>query len=95
MHRCSVEQLTQYSLLPAQVSLREYVKVEDNLYTVDTKALVPEDRLQHEKILTFPVCFLHLTHNWCIMWKDDDRDKVLTFPLQGTSALLNLRPFLM
>ncbi|KAL8560360.1 hypothetical protein ACOMHN_006091 [Nucella lapillus] len=35
------------------VSLTEYVKVEDNLYLVDNKALVPEDKLQHDKILTF------------------------------------------
>ncbi|KAK7109405.1 helicase POLQ-like [Littorina saxatilis] len=36
------------------VSLTEYVKVEDSLYQVNNKALVPEDKLQHDKILTFP-----------------------------------------
>ncbi|XP_076435892.1 LOW QUALITY PROTEIN: helicase POLQ-like [Babylonia areolata] len=38
------------------VSLTEYVKVGDNLYQVNNKALVPEDKLEHDKILTF-------THN--------------------------------
>lgn len=38
-----------------EVSLVEYVKVEDSLYQVDNKALVPENKLQYTKTLTFQV----------------------------------------
>ncbi|KAK7473467.1 hypothetical protein BaRGS_00035296 [Batillaria attramentaria] len=35
------------------VSLTEYVKVEDNMYHVNSAALVPDDRLQHDRVITF------------------------------------------
>ena len=38
-----------------QVELTEYVKVEDVLYKVNNNSLVPEERLVHDRHVTFPV----------------------------------------
>ncbi|XP_012938554.1 helicase POLQ-like isoform X2 [Aplysia californica] len=36
------------------VSLQEYVKVEDNIFHVNNKALSADEKLQHDKTVTFP-----------------------------------------
>ncbi|XP_041370459.1 helicase POLQ-like [Gigantopelta aegis] len=36
------------------VKLTECVKVEDNIYTVNEKALCPDEKLQHERVVMFP-----------------------------------------
>ena len=38
-----------------QVKLTEYVKVEDSIYRVNDKALCPDEKLQHERVVLFPV----------------------------------------
>ena len=58
--------------------------MEDNLYKVDNEALVPEDRLQHERILTFPVRSGHLSVMRLMMINNDN---IHTFSVSFTSAL--------
>ena len=38
-----------------QVQLTEYVKMDDVIYKVNNECLVPEDRLVHDRHITFPV----------------------------------------
>ena len=43
------------SCVVLKVELKEYVKMEDTVYSIQPTALCPDDRLQHSRILSFKV----------------------------------------
>ena len=48
------------------VELKEYIKIEDNIFEVNQSALCPDDRFTHSRILTFPVS--HRDFKWsCVV----------------------------
>ena len=39
------------------VQLREFLKIEDVIYEVDSSALCPDDRIKHSRVALFPVSY--------------------------------------
>ncbi len=56
---CAFARAEVYSSDFRPVELKEYIKMEDNIFEINPSALCPDDRFIHSRILAFPVSYNH------------------------------------
>ena len=59
----------------SQVELKEYVKIEDMIYEIDHKAMCPEDKLRHHRVISYKVII------WWFSWNENNKCNVTVYIL--------------